>query len=234
MKKLKLVEIIVPIIILVILVFLAFSLYIYTHKTKTVVVVKASENALLCYGDSLYYIGISKEDASKYQEGQELLVFFDGWIVETYPCQLSGVSKIITLNQKSNIEIPEGILKYAYNSTVNVKITIQDLNTSGITFLIEDTNNLKYKYEDNYGLYRNNGSRWEMITKNHLNIVNKTNSNEINESTIQEIYDWSNSYGKLENGEYFFIQEGENFFIRIYFSVLENGEISNIATNIGL
>lgn len=230
MKNFKILKIIF--IVFIILAISSVAIYIYTYKTKIVTIVKIGDNELLCYGDGLYTIEVTETEIEKFKERQELIIFFNGWIKTLYPAQLSGISKIIILKQKSNKEIPENILKYAYSSTDNVKVNIKNLTTVGIEFTIEDTNNLKYKYKDNCGLYKKMGERWEVVAKNHLSIVNKVNSNKINEYTIQKVYDWTRSYGRLESGEYFFMQEGEGFFIRIYFSINQNGEIYNTSIQI--
>lgn len=46
------------------------------------------------------------------------------------------------------------------------------------------------------------------------------------ENIIKKKYDWTNLYGKLEDGEYEFVLSASQFAITIKFTINENGEIS--------
>lgn len=51
-------------------------------------------------------------------------------------------------------------------------------------------------------------------------------SEDSKEKIIKKKYDWTNLYGKLENGEYEFILSASQFTIRIGFNINTNGKIS--------
>lgn len=51
-------------------------------------------------------------------------------------------------------------------------------------------------------------------------------SEDSKEKIIKKKYDWTNLYGKLENGEYKFILSASQFTIRIGFNINTNGKIS--------
>lgn len=123
-----------------------------------VVVVKVSKNHLLVMETedtaSLYSIGITDEENIEFKQGQELLIYFDGMVMETYPAQLGNIGKIEIIKEKSDIEIPENILKYCYSSKENVTVSVNGLTKSSISFIIKDTNELPYEYSNNYIIYK--------------------------------------------------------------------------------
>ena len=53
-------------------------------------------------------------------------------IMESYPAQIDNVQKIEIVQEKSNIEIPDYILRYCYSSKENVVVSINDFTKSSI------------------------------------------------------------------------------------------------------
>ena len=65
---------------------------------------------------------------------------------------------------------------------------------------------------------------WEEASKvSDVNSEDTVTSENIAEDTVRKICDWTNIYGKLESGEYDFSLTVEGFYIRIKFTVNENG-----------
>ena len=122
--------------------------------TIKAVVVKADKNNLLVMGlenrAELYSIGLNNIENTEFKKGQEVLIYFNGDIMETYPAQPCGVGKIEVIKEKSDILIPENILRFCYSSKDNVTITVSELSNSGITINIKDTNELPYNYSHRY------------------------------------------------------------------------------------
>ena len=118
------------------------------------VVVKVNEkNMLVIKKDNtstLISVGFLEEGNIGYKEGQEIEIYFNGDILESYPEQLGRVDKIEIVKDKSDVEIPDSILRYCYSSKDNVSIQISELTNSGIYLKITDTNELKYNYSHNY------------------------------------------------------------------------------------
>ena len=127
-----------------------------TNSTLKAVVVKVHNNSLLVMGtensSSLYTVGF-KGDVS-YKQGQEILIYFDGTVMESYPAQLGNVSKIKIIKEKSNTEIPKDVLRYAYSSKEKVAVSVNELTTKGISITITDKNDLPYEYTNNYAIYK--------------------------------------------------------------------------------
>lgn len=119
--------------------------------TLKAVVVKVNDNNFLAMGiengTGLYSIGLDNIELKK---GQEILIYFNGNIMETYPAQLGDVGKIEIVKDKSDIPIPDDILRFCYSSKDNVTITISELSNKGITLNIKDTNELPYNYSHSY------------------------------------------------------------------------------------
>ena len=145
------------IVIVVILVCLFIAINYNTAKIKGVIV-KVNENNLLVMGidnsTELYSVGLKEENNIEFKKGQEVLIYFDGTIMETYPAQPSNVKKIKIIKDISDVQIPENILIYCYSSKDNVKITINELTNSGISINIQDSNEIPYKYADIYTVYK--------------------------------------------------------------------------------
>lgn len=82
-----------------------------------------------------------------------------------------------------------------------------------------------------YGAYNFD---WEDVSKvSEIEIDTTERIEKIDENTIKKIYDWTNLYGELDSGEYEFLLSGDKLTeIKIYFSINENGETSDIKANI--
>lgn len=122
--------------------------------TIKAVVVKANNSHLLVMGtegtSDLYSIGTKNAENIEFKKGQEILIYFDGMVMDSYPAQLGNIGKIEVIKEKSDIQIPDDIIRYCYNSRDNVNITVSELTNSGITLTIIDKNELPYKYSHNY------------------------------------------------------------------------------------
>lgn len=122
--------------------------------TIKAVVVKVNENNILAMGiengTELYSIGIKNIENVEFKKGQEILIYFNGDVMDTYPAQLGSIGKIEILKEQSDVQIPDDILRFCYNSKDNVTITISELSNSGITLNIVDKNELPYNYAHSY------------------------------------------------------------------------------------
>lgn len=203
-------------------------------------------------------VSIPDDDTNEYKQNQEVRVYYNGMINEMYPGSFDKVSKIEILKEDSDVIIPEKALKLFYSSRNNVSVSNINVTQTGISFEIKDTNEYKYEYTNTYTLFKKNpeaeqvkapsmpivtgnttssyeGSGiplWEEASKvSDVNSEDTVTSENIAEDTLRKICDWTNIYGKLESGEYDFSLTVEGFYIRIKFTVNENGEISNVTSN---
>lgn len=201
---------------------------------------------------------IPDDDTNEYKQNQEVRVYYNGMINEMYPGSFDKVSKIEILKDNSDVTIPEKALKLFYSSRNNVSVSNINVTQTGISFEIKDTNEYKYEYTNTYTLFKKNpeaeqvkapsmpivtgnttssyeGSGiplWEEASKvSDVNSEDTVTSENIAEGTVRKICDWTNIYGKLESGEYDFSLTVEGFYIRIKFTVNENGEISNVTSD---
>ena len=201
---------------------------------------------------------IPDDDINEYKQNQEVRVYYNGMINEMYPGSFDKVSKIEILKDNSDVTIPEKALKLFYSSRNNVSVSDINVTQTGISFEIKDTNEYKYEYTNTYTLFKKNpeaeqvkapsmpivtgnttssyeGSGiplWEEASKvSDVNSEDTVTSENIAEDTVRKICDWTNIYGKLESGEYDFSLTVEGFYIRIKFTVNENGEISNVTSD---
>lgn len=201
---------------------------------------------------------IPDDDTNEYKQNQEVRVYYNGMINEMYPGSFDKVSKIEILKDNSDVTIPEKELKLFYSSRNNVSVSNINVTQTGISFEIKDTNEYKYEYTNTYTLFKKNpeaeqvkapsmpivtgnttssyeGSGiplWEEASKvSDVNSEDTVTSENIAEDTVRKICDWTNIYGKLESGEYDFSLTVEGFYIRIKFTVNENGEISNVTSD---
>lgn len=116
------------------------------------VVVKVADNHLMVLDveEEFGLITVGFDENIGFKQGQEIAISFDGMIITTYPGQLGNVEKIEIIKEKSEKKIPDEILRYCYSSYDNVKVTIAELTSTGITLTIEDSNELPYQYSHSY------------------------------------------------------------------------------------
>lgn len=201
---------------------------------------------------------IPDDDTNEYKQNQEVRVYYNGMINEMYPGSFAKVLKIEILKEDSDVTIPEKALKLFYSSRNNVSVSNINVTQTGVSFEIKDTNEYKYEYTNTYTLFKKNpeaekveapsmpivtgnttssyeGSGiplWEEVSKvSDVNSEDTVISENIAEDTVRKTCDWTNIYGKLESGEYDLSLTAEGFFIRIKFTVNENGEISNVTSD---
>ena len=153
-KRLKIILIILVITIVLIGIYWTANL---SSATISGVVVKVENNNLLIMNidgsKELYGVGTREEDV-EFKQGQEVLIYFDGTILTTYPAQIGNVRKIKIVKEKSDITIPENILRYCYSSKDNVTVTINEFTKTSVSIIVEDTNEIPYKYTNNYIIYK--------------------------------------------------------------------------------
>ncbi len=158
MKKVR--NVIVAIIVLLIIIIIGKILYnkIQPENMRVkmkAVIVKVNENSMLVTTDTkntngLMNIGFSDDGNIGYKQGQEILIYYNGMIDSMFPGHIGKPGKIKIKKEKSNVEIAESILRYAYSSIDNVSIEISELTNKGITLKITDTNELKFVFANSY------------------------------------------------------------------------------------
>jgi len=213
--------------------------YIYLEDFRATtkgIVMKVNKNSLsiMELDGGLCSVSFAKEGNIGFKQGQEVLIYFDGMIAESYPAQIHKVGKIKILKEKSDVTIPENILRYYNSSRSNVTATISEFNLDKLSLTIKDINEYKYNYSNNYTIskkiknkdytgvgyfigeetenstpaYTGTGPKyiWEEVSK-VSNIASKDTitSETIDKDTFKNIYDWRSIYGELESGEYQFI-----------------------------
>lgn len=139
--------------------FMNFDLPENNYKAELkAVVVKVNERSMLVMetekANELISVGFTDEGNIGFKQGQEILIYFDGIIMASYPAQIGNVQKIKIVQEESNIEIPDYILRYCYSSKEKVTVSINDFTKSSIFFNIEDTNELPYTYSNDYKIYK--------------------------------------------------------------------------------
>lgn len=128
-----------------------------TKATMKAVVLKVNKNSLMVMkaeNESLYSISYAKEGNIGFKQGQEILIYFDGMVAESYPAQIHNVGKIEVLKEQTDIEISESVLRYCYSSKYNVTVLVSNLTNTEIEITIKDTNELKYEYANAYKIYK--------------------------------------------------------------------------------
>lgn len=166
---------IVSIVISVILIIgiIAIGSYYFRYiSTIRAVVVNVEDNYLAVMGtkdNSLYTVSYSKDNNTKFKQGQEILIYFDGMIAQSYPAQIHNVSKVDIIKEKSDIEIPEYAIKRLCNSLNNVSVSLTELTKTRISFTLTDTNELPYGYsKTGYQISKKNEIRYVKELENKI------------------------------------------------------------------
>ena len=102
----------------------------------------------------LFSVGFTNEGNIGFKQGQEILIYFDGMVMESYPAQIGKVQKIEMVKEKSNTKIPENILRYCYSSKDKVSVTVSEISSKDIKISIKDENELPYNYSNKYIINR--------------------------------------------------------------------------------
>lgn len=220
----KLLLIIIAIIILVVITFaIIHSIKVNNNTVATlkVVVVKVDENSLVVMEtqniNNLISINAKSTTDIKFKKGQELLIYYDGIILTSYPAQINHIGKIKIAKEESDVVIPDSIIRYCYSSPNNVNFSISELTSRGISYIIKDTNELPYNYSSNYVLYNkvkdndytgigykigedteNSTSGYSGTGSEYIWEEAKRISNALSENTGEMLLERSNSGGKNE------------------------------------
>lgn len=192
--------------------------------------------------EGLYYVSIPENNKLQFKQNQEILVYLNDYAIieQSYPATIGTayIEKIRIIKEKSNVEIPREKLERVYNSGENVFISINELSPVGISITIDDTNEFKHEYEhsNSYRVSKkeSNGSYNELVRKS--NIKTTVNSVIDDSGTIKNTYNWENTYGKLESGEYEFKTSTLDYYMNIFikFTIDENGKITYSKVECGL
>ena len=158
MKKfVKVLGISLLVILIVAIILFAVGYIIIKNYMETIkaVVVKVNDNSMLVMGitdnlSGLMSVGFTDEGNIGYKQGQKISFKYNGSITDMYPPSLDKVDKIKITKEKSDVEIPESILRYCYSSTDNVNVIISELTGKGMSITIEDTNEYPYNLFENY------------------------------------------------------------------------------------
>ena len=154
MKKfVKILGISLLVILIVAIILFAVGYIIIKNYMETIkgVVVKVNDNSMLVMGitdnlSGLMSVGFTDEGNIGYKQGQEISFKYNGSITDMYPPSLDKVDKIKITKEKSDVEIPESILRYCYSSRDNVNVIISELTSKGMSITIEDTNEYPYDF----------------------------------------------------------------------------------------
>lgn len=120
----------------------------YTMKL-VVVNVEGKRLETMDYNEKLYSVLIKDGDTSNFKQGQEVLIYYDGFVETTYPGQIRA-DKVEILKEKSNKEIPVEVLRYWNFSSKNISAKIEEISSKGITFKITDLNKVPLDYGNAY------------------------------------------------------------------------------------
>lgn len=143
--------------------------------TKKLIVVNVEEKILKTMDlndDSLYVISTKNEDMTRFKQGQEIKIFYDGIILTTYPGQITA-DKVEILKEKSDKEIPIEVLRHYNYSQNNISVSIDEFSNENLNFYIIDSNEYPLDYGDycEYQILKKNTENEEF--NNALIVKNK-------------------------------------------------------------
>ena len=196
--------------------------------TMTAVVVKVDETDLWVIAPAsnsgtLKRASIYNTGNIGFKKGQEILIYYGGFITSMSPPSISNIGKIEITKEESDVEIPINILRYCYSSKDNVSVTINEFTNEKISISITDTNEYPYDYSNDYisiDKYEN-GLQIEKIKLNEI-------SSNTKENTTTKEYEWKITNAMLESGQYKlrFNSKNSEVEIEIDFTIDENRNIS--------
>ena len=180
--------------------------------TMTAVVVKVDETDLWVIAPAsnsgtLKRASIYNTGNIGFKKGQEILIYYGGFITSMSPPSISNIGKIEITKEESDVEIPINILRYCYSSKDNVSVTINEFTNEKISISITDTNEYPYDYSNDY-----------------ISIDKYENGLQIEEIE----FEWKITNAMLESGQYKlrFNSKNSEVEIEIDFTIDENRNIS--------
>lgn len=228
-KSIKILLIFVVLIVLTIVMFWFANKYGITEK-GIIIKVEDSSLKIMEFDESILIVDLEKmkyQDLSKFKVGQEILIYYDGITETMYPGRIYA-DRIKILKEKTEIEIPIDVLRYANSSMDNISINIEEFTKSELKFSIIDKNELSYEYDMEYEYYIYEKETRENISdsKNKCVLIDESNEEVFKLTGKCDLEDCSK---KLEEGNYELVLDGmgkKRFTIYIEFSVDENGDLN--------
>lgn len=167
------------------------ALVVKVNEKQLNVVLLNEENSLGEY-IRIANVSLDKIKNTRFRPGQEILIYY-GAETSFSPPELYAVSKIEIEKEKSDIPIPEEALWFYYNSLDKVSVEIDEITQTNMTISVDDKNVIKYKFSNNYRIYKNNEL---MSKKSNKNLFKQYIDN--NNQTLKIQCDWSEQYDELE------------------------------------
>ena len=162
MKKVLKFFLIILLIIIIALAGLQIWIYLDHTKAKKKLVVVKSENDSF-YGvdeeGTIYDVSFDnprKLNGKDLKIGQEIEIYWHGFISHFSPPGIGGVRKYKILKEKSDIEISEYAKRFCYSRTQNVMLHVREITNEKIEFRILDTNEFPFEYDFGYRLSKKN------------------------------------------------------------------------------
>lgn len=125
-----------------------------SSATMKAVIIRAEDDYLgimeLGNQNSLLRLSLNSFNYDGFKTGQEILIYYDGFVLESFPGQINNIEKIEIINEESNVQIPDEYFRVFYNSGENVEVSVSKITNNGIDLLIKDTNDLQYVYSNHY------------------------------------------------------------------------------------
>ena len=176
-------------------------------ETMEAIVVAVNDKGMTIMKDddfTIMDVAYAKEGNIGFKQGQEIVITYRG--ITPSDASTSIIEKIEITKQKSNVKIPDRILRQADYSTNNVTISVSSITNTGITYQIIDNNTIPYKYGNGLGYkilkkIRKSETEEYYIEEQKMNTSWKdtiTASKDINNNTFERGYNWEKLYGKLE------------------------------------
>ena len=172
--------------------------------------------------EKVYRVGL-KEENTEFKRDQEIQVYYNGMKEIYLPQELDNVNEIKIVKHKSDVQIPDDVIRECCNSSLKVEASIVELNDSGIRLDIQDSNELPYEYSHEYTLskeveepviYRYSEPNSTPIEYEGMSKVMKSMSKisdrssaetevilpDTNKESSMQVrkFDWTSLYGKLE------------------------------------
>lgn len=140
----------------------AVVLEIYEDKNQLLISNNKNEETLI-------YIDSSTIDISKFEKGQEIIIYYDNMINTSYSEEKTNIKKIEILTQKNNTTIS--------NLEDNIIFEINEFNINEFIFTVTDKDKIPYTYLTNYDIYisteNNNNNKLQNATNNSTSLYKR-------------------------------------------------------------
>ncbi len=144
---------------------------VFKVNSSSITVMEISDN------NELYNVNMGEQGNIGYKKGQEILIYFNGIVTDTYPGSISQVGKIEITKEQTDRTIPDEYLEYYNTPDNNMSVSLSQIIATGISFQVNSENELTFDNPDSYEIFRIETYNSGGVTETGISSIEKIEKN---------------------------------------------------------